>query len=97
MSLAMLAAVIATGAFAYLRVAPGVAAIPMQWSLRGKVNWSASRAAAFGFVPGLAIAIYLLFAASGMTAIFAITGSVLLICQIIHILLVRRWAAARQM
>lgn len=97
MNLAILAAMIVLGAFAYLRVAPGFAALPMQWSLRGEVNWSAPRAAAFGFVPGLAIAIYVLFAASGITAVFAITGSVLLICQIIHILLVRRWAAARQM
>jgi hypothetical protein len=32
-----------------------------------------------------------------MTEIFAITGSGLLICQIMHILLVRRWAAAQQM
>ena len=30
MSLAILAAMIAIGAFAYLRVAPGVSAIPMQ-------------------------------------------------------------------
>jgi len=97
MSLAILAAMIAIGAFAYLRVAPGVSAIPMQWSLRGEVNWSAPRAAAFSVVPGLAIAICAIFAAGGMTAIFAITGSSLLICQIIHILLVRRWAAARQM
>lgn len=97
MNLAILAAMIAVGAFAYLRVARGVAALPMQWSLRGEVNWSAPRATAFRFVPGLSIAICAIFAASGMTAIFAITGSVLLICQIIHILLVRRWAAARQM
>ena len=55
------------------------------------------RAAAFAFVPGLSIVICAIFAASGMIALFAITGSVLLICQIIHILLVRRWAAARQM
>jgi len=67
----------------------------MQWSLWGEVNWSAPRAAAFSVVPGLAICA--IFAASGMTAVFAITGSVLLICQIIHILLVRRWAAVQQM
>ena len=97
MSLAILAAMIAIGVFAYLRVAPGVSGIPMQWSLRGEINWSAPRAAAFSALPGLAIAICAIFAASGMTAIFAITGSGLLICQIMHILLVRRWAAAQQM
>ena len=97
MSLAILAAMIAIGVFAYLRVAPGVSGIPMQWSLRGEINWSAPRAAAFSAVPGLAIAICAIFAARGMTAIFAITGSGLLICQIMHILLVRRWAAAQQM
>lgn len=97
MSLAILAAMIAIGVFAYLRVAPGVSGIPMQWSLRGEINWSAPRAAAFSALPGLAIAIGAIFAARGMTAIFAITGSGLLICQIMHILLVRRWAAAQQM
>jgi hypothetical protein len=97
MSLVILAVMIAIGGFAYLRIAPGTSAIPMQWSLRGEVKWSAPRAAAFAFVPGLSIVICAIFAASGMIALFAITGSVLLICQIIHILLVRRWAAARQM
>ncbi|TCU19003.1 hypothetical protein [Rhizobium sullae] len=53
----VLAAMIALAAWAYWAVAPDAEKIPMQWSLRGNVNWSAPRLIAFGFVPVLAIAI----------------------------------------
>ncbi|APO66582.1 hypothetical protein IE4872_CH00929 [Rhizobium gallicum] len=53
---------------------------------------------AFGFVPALAVAIFILPIVSGMAGgnDIAFTGCILFGCPIGHIALVRRWFAARQ-
>lgn len=97
-SILALAAIVALAAWPYRSVAPGAGKIPMQWSFRGKVNWSARRLMAFGFVPALDAAILILLIASGMAGgnELAFTGCLLFGCQIVHIALVRRRFAARQ-
>lgn len=67
-SILVLAAIVALAASAYRALAPGAEKIPMQWSLRAKVNWSARRLMAFGFVPALALAIFILLIVSGRPA-----------------------------
>lgn len=62
------------------------------------MNWSAPRLIAFGFVPVLAIAISIPITASGLIGANAllIPACILFGCQLLHIVLVRRWSAARQ-
>lgn len=47
-------------AWAHFIVAPGQKRLPMQWSLSGKVNWTAPRAVALLFTPVL-IGVVMLF------------------------------------
>jgi hypothetical protein len=91
MAVTLLALMACLALFACLRIAPGKADIPMQWSLRGKVNWSAPRGLAFAFIPALALAIYGVLAAGGNTETFTPTGFALLAAQVLHVALVWRW------
>lgn len=50
----------AISASAYFIVAPGMQRLPMQWSLSGKVNWTAPRLAALSITPLLIAAIMIL-------------------------------------
>lgn len=47
-------------AWAYFIIAPGQKRLPMQWSLSGKVNWTAPRLMAFLLTPAL-VALVMLF------------------------------------
>lgn len=80
-------------AYANRTVAPGVAKLQMQWSLKGSVNWTAPRTIAFAFIPGLAAIIMaaILLSDQVRNADIALMGGVLLACQLLHITLTQRW------
>ena len=77
-------------------VAPGVAKIPMRWSLTAKVNWTAPRVIAFAFIPVLAAVVMagILLAGGTQTSDVAIISGVFLSCQLLHITLTQRWFMA---
>ncbi len=77
-------------------IAPGVAKIPMQWSLRSRVNWTAPRVIAFAFIPVLAaiVMIGILLAGGAQTSDIAIISGVFLSCQLLHIAKTQRWFTA---
>ena len=81
------------GAYAYSSVAPGVASIPMQWSLKREVSWTAPRAIAFAFIPVLAAGVLAALVQSNQVrnTDIAWMGGVFLACQLLHITLTHRW------
>ena len=83
----------ALAAYANRTVAPGMAKLPMQWSLKGSVNWTAPRTIAFAFFPGLAAIIMaaILLSHQVRNADIALMGGVFLACQLLHITLTHRW------
>jgi hypothetical protein len=87
-------AVLALAGFAYARIAPDSRAVPMQWSLSGKVNWAAPRALAFASIPMLAIALMTVLAATraGHGRNIGLVGILLFASQAMHIALVSRWS-----
>lgn len=93
-----LLAMVIVAVYAYRRVAPGIDAIPMHWSLGGKVTWTAPRPIAFASIPVLATAIMILLAATGHadTRQGVFIGSVLLACELLHIALIQRWFNQRK-
>ena len=83
-------------AYANRTVAPGMAKLPMQWSLKGTVNWTAPRAIAFAFVPVLAAVVMAATLLTGavQTSDIALMSGVFLSCQLLHITLTQRWFIA---
>lgn len=84
-------ALIIIGLYAYFAVAPGVASIPMQWSISGGVNWSAPRAIGFGLIPAVGLGAIVLLSMFGAGAM--IGGVIILGAQVLHIFMVRNWYA----
>lgn len=80
-------------AYANRTVAPNVAKLPMQWSLKGKANWTAPRAIAFAFIPVLAAVVLVAILLSDRTrnTDIALMSGVFLACQLLHITLTQRW------
>ena len=80
-------------AYANRTVAPDVAKLPMQWSLTGKVNWTAPRAIAFAFIPVLAAVVLaaILLSDRARNTDIALMSGVFLACQLLHITLTQRW------
>jgi hypothetical protein len=83
-------------AYANRTIAPDVAKVPMQWSLTGKVNWTAPRVIAFAFIPVLAAVVLsaILLGSRAQNADIALMGGVFLACQLLHITLTQRWFIA---
>ncbi|MBB3389215.1 putative MAPEG superfamily protein [Rhizobium sp. BK275] len=80
-------------AYANRTVAPNVAKLPMQWSLKGKVNWTAPRAIAFAFIPVLAavVLVAILLGDRARNTNIALMSGIFLACQLLHITLTQRW------
>lgn len=85
-------------AYANRRVAPGAAKLPMHWSLRGNVSWTAPRVIAFTFMPVLAAIVLaaILVSGRGRSADIALLCGVFLACQLLHITLMQRWFKAQR-
>lgn len=98
LSVPFLVAMVIVAIYAYRRVAPGIDAIPMHWSLNGKVTWTAPRPIAFAFIPALAAAVMILLAATGHadTRQGIFIGSAFLACELLHIALTQRWFTRRK-
>lgn len=77
-------------------VAPGIAKLPMQWSMTAKVNWTAPRIIAFAFIPVLAAVVMgaILLAGRALISDIALMAGVFLSCQLLHITLTQRWFMA---
>ena len=85
------------------------ARLPMQWSLSGAVNWTAPRALALGFIPGLSIltlCTILTLATVGVLTphpgqrnmavpVFAMLAITAIAAQLLHIMLIRRTVGKR--
>lgn len=70
--------------------------LPMQWSLTGRVNWSAPRAMALAFTPLLALVV-LFAAATGLAGDIEVWGVAVMAAafvglHLLHLWLVDRWA-----
>jgi uncharacterized membrane protein len=98
LSVPFLVAMVIVAIYAYRRVAPGTDAIPMHWSLNGKVTWTAPRPIAFAFIPALAAAVMVLLAASGHadTRQGVFLAGAFLACELLHIALTQRWFTRRK-
>ncbi|MBB3313159.1 hypothetical protein FHT78_004947 [Rhizobium sp. BK196] len=79
--------------YANRTVAPGVAKLPMQWSLKREVSWTAPRAIAFALIPVLAAGVLAALVQSNQVrnTDIAWMGGVFLACQLLHITLTHRW------
>jgi hypothetical protein len=96
MAIALLAILLAVAGYCYLTIAPGRDVVPMQWSLKGNVNWSAPRSLAFAFVPTLAAAVFVALWAAGIgePRELIVIGAVFLAMQVLHGILLGRWFRA---
>lgn len=84
---------IVIAAYAYSSVAPGVASIPMQWSLK-EAHLFLPRRFAFAFFPVIGILAVLVlnhFSLGAAAVIFA--AALVIAIQLLHIGLARRWYA----
>lgn len=64
--------------------------IPMQWSLRGKVNWTAPRRLGLAFTPVLAVPALGAVAATQGTAAVAAVALALVAAHLLHVYLIGR-------
>lgn len=79
------------------------ATLPMQWWATGEVTWSAPRAIALAFVPGLSILVLVLDAVGALTLkarpgqegfelpVLVLLGVISLGCQRFHLWMIGRW------
>jgi len=88
-------AMILIAAYAYINVAPGVAAIPMQWSPSGQVNYSWPRLTAFAALPIIGIVALVLLNAFAVAPpdVMVVIAVLFVVIQLLHIALTRRWFA----
>jgi hypothetical protein len=98
MILAIATIVVMGGVAAYANrtVAPGIAKLPMQWSLKGGVNWTAPRRIAFAVIPALAAAVLgaILLSGAAQLSDIALISGVFLSSQLLHITLTQHWFTA---
>lgn len=83
---------LAMSAYTYLRVRPGLARLPMQWSLKGRINWTAPRPVALLVTPVLFIALLiglpLIVGANDNATVIPMLAFLGPLCHLLHIVLI---------